>query len=72
MDVIIEALSATRDQVLQRWNAPNRIPSIKPMPGGFVTRIRVFCSDGIIELPIPLPTETPTVPPAVAGRDGLV
>jgi hypothetical protein len=72
VDVNIEAPSATRNDVLQRWSAPNRIPSPKPMPGGVVTRIRVFCSDGVVELPIPMPSETPVLPPTVASGDGVL
>lgn len=53
VDLHIEAHEATRQEVTDRWNAPNRKPSLKPMPGGHITRIRVYCSDGFVDLPVP-------------------
>lgn len=53
IDLHIEALGTTTQEVVMRWNQPNRVPTPKDMSGGFIKRIRVHCSDGIVELPLP-------------------
>jgi hypothetical protein len=64
VDLHIEARDITMAEAQTRWGATNRVPPLKPMPGGAIGRIRVHCSDGIIELPVPTGAPTPAPTPA--------
>ena len=71
VDLRIEAPQLTKAQVLARWNAAHATPSVKPMPGGHVRSITVYCSDGVLSIPVPTgAVPTPARPiPAGGGSD---
>jgi hypothetical protein len=48
VDVYILATGTTRAAVTQRWNSTTAQPALNAMPGGFIRKIVVFCSDGAI------------------------
>ena len=52
VDLNIEARDATKATVRHRWNQRGESPKVKGMPGRRITRIRVHCQDGIVELDI--------------------
>jgi hypothetical protein len=66
VEVHIEAPAVTRAEVLARWSQPGRIPGLRDMSSGAVGRIRVHCSDGVVDLPIP--GRDMPVPPAGTPR----
>jgi hypothetical protein len=65
VDLEINSPNMTKAQVQARWNAPNTTPSVKPMDGGYISKIRVRCSDGALDLPVPQTPPTPRTPPVI-------
>ena len=53
VELHIEAPDLTAQQVRDRWAQTNRIPPLKPMPGGHITTIKVHSKDGVVELDVP-------------------
>jgi hypothetical protein len=48
VELHIEAKDASKADVVARWQATNRIPTLKPMPDGVISKIRVYCADGSV------------------------
>jgi len=67
VDLRIEAPQLTKAQVLARWNAAHATPSVKPMPGGHVRSITVYCSDGVLSIPVPTGAVPVPARPVPAG-----
>jgi hypothetical protein len=53
VDLYIDAPQTTIAEVRKRWSATSALPRLQPMPGGIIATVRVFCSDGSVDLPIP-------------------
>jgi hypothetical protein len=74
VDLHIEARDITMAEAQARWSATNRTPQVKPMPGGNIGRIRVHCSDGVVDLPVPTgataPPPAPVPAPVPSGAGG--
>ncbi|MCA1693167.1 MAG: hypothetical protein LC733_13610, partial [Actinobacteria bacterium] len=53
VELHLETPNMTKAMVSERLSSPNTIPGLKPMPGGHISRIQVYCSDGILEIKVP-------------------
>lgn len=54
LEVHIEAMGTTKSEVLGRWTRPNIQPPVKLKNDGRIKVVRVYCQDGIINLPLEL------------------